>query len=52
VKIGFHLPETERPVRWAEIADLCHMAEAVGFDQIWVPDHLLYRFDGAEPTGP
>jgi len=52
VKIGFHLPETERPVRWAEIADLCRTAEAVGFDAIWVPDHLLYRFDGAEPTGP
>ena len=52
MKIGFHLPETERPVRWAEVADLCRTAEAVGFDAIWVPDHLLYRFGEGEPTGP
>jgi alkanesulfonate monooxygenase SsuD/methylene tetrahydromethanopterin reductase-like flavin-dependent oxidoreductase (luciferase family) len=52
VKIGFHLPETERPVRWSELADLCRTAEDVGFDAIWVPDHLLYRFGDDEPTGP
>ena len=52
MKIGFHLPETERPVRWAELADLSRTAEAVGFDAIWVPDHLLYRFGDDELTGP
>jgi alkanesulfonate monooxygenase SsuD/methylene tetrahydromethanopterin reductase-like flavin-dependent oxidoreductase (luciferase family) len=49
IKVGLHLPETERIARWREIADICRTAEAVGFDSIWVPDHLLYRFPG-EPT--
>jgi alkanesulfonate monooxygenase SsuD/methylene tetrahydromethanopterin reductase-like flavin-dependent oxidoreductase (luciferase family) len=26
-------------------------AEALGFDSLWLPDHLLYRFPGAPPTG-
>jgi alkanesulfonate monooxygenase SsuD/methylene tetrahydromethanopterin reductase-like flavin-dependent oxidoreductase (luciferase family) len=52
VKVGLHLPETERIAPWREIADICRTAEAVGFDSIWVPDHLLYRFPGEEPKGP
>jgi alkanesulfonate monooxygenase SsuD/methylene tetrahydromethanopterin reductase-like flavin-dependent oxidoreductase (luciferase family) len=52
LKVGLHLPETERIAPWREIADICRTAEAVGFDSIWVPDHLLYRFPGEEPTGP
>ena len=52
MKIGFHLPEIERSVRWAEVAALCRAAEAVGFDSIWMPDHLLYRVEGAPPEGP
>jgi alkanesulfonate monooxygenase SsuD/methylene tetrahydromethanopterin reductase-like flavin-dependent oxidoreductase (luciferase family) len=52
LRIGFHLPETERIARWNEIATLCRTAEEVGFDSIWVPDHLIYRFEGQAPTGP
>jgi alkanesulfonate monooxygenase SsuD/methylene tetrahydromethanopterin reductase-like flavin-dependent oxidoreductase (luciferase family) len=52
LRIGLHLPETERIVPWREMAEICRTAEAVGFDSLWVPDHLLYRFEGEEPTGP
>jgi alkanesulfonate monooxygenase SsuD/methylene tetrahydromethanopterin reductase-like flavin-dependent oxidoreductase (luciferase family) len=52
VKLGLHLPETERLVRWNELADICRTAERVGFDSIWVPDHLIYRFENEEPKGP
>ncbi len=52
LKVGLHLPETERVVRWRELADICRTAEAVGFDSIWVPDHLIYRFENEEPKGP
>lgn len=52
LKVGYHLPEIERSVRWAEIAALAKRAEAVGFDAVWVPDHLLYRFEGQPPTAP
>ena len=52
VKVGLHLPETERIAPWQEIADISRTAEAVGFDSIWVPDHLLYRFPGEPPKGP
>ena len=52
LRVGFHLPETERLARWSEIADLCRMAEDVGFDSIWVPDHLIYRFEGEPVKAP
>ena len=31
---------------------MARAAEAVGFDSIWVGDHLLYRDDGREERGP
>lgn len=37
------LPEVEREVRWPELRDMAHTAEEVGFDSLWVGDHLLYR---------
>jgi alkanesulfonate monooxygenase SsuD/methylene tetrahydromethanopterin reductase-like flavin-dependent oxidoreductase (luciferase family) len=52
LKVGLHLPETERIAPWRDLAAMCRLAEAVGFDSLWVPDHLLYRFDGQEPSGP
>ncbi len=51
MKIGVQLPEVERPVRWAEVRDIAMTIEAVGFDSIWVGDHLLYR-DGDSSRGP
>jgi alkanesulfonate monooxygenase SsuD/methylene tetrahydromethanopterin reductase-like flavin-dependent oxidoreductase (luciferase family) len=34
------------------MAEMCRLAEDAGFDSIWVPDHLLYRYPDQEPTGP
>ncbi|MGI8475559.1 MAG: LLM class flavin-dependent oxidoreductase [Thermomicrobiales bacterium] len=52
LKVGLHLPETERIAPWRDLAAMCRLAEDVGFDSIWVPDHLLYRFEGQEPNAP
>jgi probable F420-dependent oxidoreductase len=52
MKIGYHLPEIERKVGWTEILKLATTAEAVGFDSVWVPDHLLYRFENEPATAP
>ena len=32
-----------RTVGWAELRDLAKLAEAVGFDTLWVADHFLFR---------
>jgi probable F420-dependent oxidoreductase len=52
VKVGVQLPEAERVVRWPEVAAMARAAEEVGFDSIWLGDHLLYRGDGREERGP
>lgn len=49
--VGVQLPEIERPVRWPELRDMALAIEGLGFDSIWVGDHLLYHTpDG--PDGP
>jgi len=50
--VGVQLPEVERVVRWPELRDMARAAEEVGFDSIWVGDHLLYRDPGQPPRGP
>ncbi len=50
--MGVQLPEVEREVRWPEYAAMARAAEDVGFDSIWVGDHLLYRGDGRPERGP
>jgi probable F420-dependent oxidoreductase len=52
LKVGVQLPEVEREVRWPELRDMARTAEEVGFDSIWVGDHLLYRDDDLPPRGP
>ena len=42
MKIGIQLPEVEREVRWAEYVGMARAAEDVGFESVWVGDHLLY----------
>jgi alkanesulfonate monooxygenase SsuD/methylene tetrahydromethanopterin reductase-like flavin-dependent oxidoreductase (luciferase family) len=42
-KIGIQLPEVERAVRWSEQLEIAQTVEQVGFDSIWLGDHLLYR---------
>ena len=49
--IGVQLPEVEREVRWPELRAMAETAEAVGFDSVWVGDHLLYR-SGNGVRGP
>ena len=57
LKIGLMLPQTEGMrgpgVRsWREIGDTARVAEDVGFDSLWLVDHLLYRLEGEdEPRG-
>ena len=46
------LPEVEREVRWPELRAIARRAEAVGFDSIWLGDHLLYRYASGETRGP
>ena len=31
-----------RVIGWSELREMTLMAEAVGFDTIWVADHLIY----------
>jgi probable F420-dependent oxidoreductase len=52
LRVGVQLPEVERDVRWPELVSIARAAEEVGFDSIWVGDHLLYRGDGRPERGP
>src|SRR2546428_12394728 len=52
LRVGIQLPEVEREVPWVEYAAMARSAEDVGFDSIWVGDHLLYRDDGRPERGP
>jgi alkanesulfonate monooxygenase SsuD/methylene tetrahydromethanopterin reductase-like flavin-dependent oxidoreductase (luciferase family) len=52
LRIGVQLPEVEREVRWGEYAAMAAAAEEVGFDSIWVGDHMLYRGDERPERGP
>jgi alkanesulfonate monooxygenase SsuD/methylene tetrahydromethanopterin reductase-like flavin-dependent oxidoreductase (luciferase family) len=52
LRVGVQLPEVERDVRWPEYVAMAQAAEEVGFESIWLGDHLLYRGDGREERGP
>lgn len=52
MRIGIQLPEVERQVSWAEVRDIAVAAEGVGFDSVWVGDHLLYRDGDGGTSGP
>jgi probable F420-dependent oxidoreductase len=52
LRVGIQLPEVERDVRWPEYAAMARAAEEIGFDSVWVGDHLLYRGDGRPERGP
>ncbi len=51
-RIGIQLPEVERVVSWEEYVAIARAAEEIGFDSVWVGDHLLYRGDGRPERGP
>jgi probable F420-dependent oxidoreductase len=52
LRAGVQLPEVERRVPWPEYVAMARAAEEVGFDSVWVGDHLLYRDDGRPERGP
>jgi alkanesulfonate monooxygenase SsuD/methylene tetrahydromethanopterin reductase-like flavin-dependent oxidoreductase (luciferase family) len=52
IKIGIQLPEVEREVRWPELLDMTRAIEDLGFDSVWVGEHLLYRWEDRPPRGP
>jgi len=48
LKVGLLLPDTEnqydgQTAHWPQIASMALQAEGVGFDSVWVTDHLLHR---------
>ena len=52
LRVGVQLPEVEREVRWPELLDMARAIEDLGYDAIWVGEHLLYRWPDREPRGP
>ncbi len=52
LKVGIQLPEVEREVRWPELLDMVRAVEDLGFDSVWVGEHLLYRWEDRPPRGP
>ena len=56
LKVGYFLPlwqdnASGQVPTWTEVLARARRAEAVGFDSLWLPDHLLIRFPDAEPEG-
>jgi alkanesulfonate monooxygenase SsuD/methylene tetrahydromethanopterin reductase-like flavin-dependent oxidoreductase (luciferase family) len=52
LKVGVQLPEVERVVRWPELLDMARVIEDLGYDSIWLGEHLLYRWPDRAPRGP
>jgi alkanesulfonate monooxygenase SsuD/methylene tetrahydromethanopterin reductase-like flavin-dependent oxidoreductase (luciferase family) len=52
LRVGIQLPEVEREVRWPEYVGMARRAEELGFDSLWLGDHLLYRFPDGSARGP
>jgi alkanesulfonate monooxygenase SsuD/methylene tetrahydromethanopterin reductase-like flavin-dependent oxidoreductase (luciferase family) len=48
LKVGIQLPEVEWEVPFPELIAMARAAERVGFDSLWLGDHLLYDL----PVGP
>ncbi|MEM7287878.1 MAG: LLM class flavin-dependent oxidoreductase [Actinomycetota bacterium] len=42
MQVGIQLPEAERFVPWTEYREMAVLAEDVGFDSLWLGDHLFY----------
>lgn len=51
MQVGIQLPEVERVVGWDEYRQMAVRSEQLGFDSLWLGDHLLYR-RGGQDTGP
>lgn len=56
LKVGMLIPHLEGwydggTARWADMEAMARTAEDVGFDSLWVADHLLYRFPDVPSFG-
>ncbi len=57
LKVGLYLPAFDQPwanaptPRWADLLAAARRAEAVGFDSVWLGDHLLVREPDEAPVG-
>ena len=57
LKVGLFLPHLERSLdgkvaRWSELKAKALRAEEVGFDSVWLADHLIFRFGPLWKAGP
>jgi probable F420-dependent oxidoreductase len=52
IRVGVQLPETERVVPWPAMRDMARAIDDLGFDALWVGEHLLYRWPDRDPRGP
>ena len=55
--VGLGLPDSEgmmagATARWNDLAAYARRGEEIGFDSVWVEDHLLFRFEGKATEGP
>ena len=53
--VGVILPDTEHQMngesaRWSDLTAMAKKAEEVGFDSVWVTDHLIHRSDPSESS--
>ena len=52
LKVGVQLPEVERETRWSELVDMTRAIEDLGYDSVWLGEHLLYRWPDRPARGP
>jgi alkanesulfonate monooxygenase SsuD/methylene tetrahydromethanopterin reductase-like flavin-dependent oxidoreductase (luciferase family) len=51
-KVGLTLPHREKPDgqrSWAQIREIAELAEAIGFDSLWLVDHFLFKSENDAP---
>ena len=56
LKVGIFLPLIANQgvtgaASWRDLLAMTQRAENLGFDSVWVPDHLIFRHPGEETTG-
>lgn len=56
LKVGAFISVVEREMdghspRGTDVLAMALMAEAVGFDSVWIPDHLLIHDEGRDSQG-
>ena len=50
LQVGAGALEEGRTARWPDLREMAEVAEAVGFDVLFVPDHLLFRQSPSDNT--